>query len=1551
MTRALLTLLSVGAAALVLSASAGATFDLHSTTRTVASVGDCNANGVADVNEPAWANRDDDADGICNGVDTCPYEADAANDAADCTMRAITVPEDPNDPSVPHPTYAGALITVEGIARYGGNQFMWDFGDGSQPTAWTAIANPFDLGVRHAYTGAVGTTYVATLSVRSSTDPTVVATATYPVRIEQASDLSDPAQLAVRAAMADDAALWYLHTHASRGTFGDGAPGYQQPYETPSGAAIDTTCVVLDAYETHGSLAGGDWDTDPYVEDARRSLALLLYDSAAASIGQQGLGNPDTNGNGLGVLLGATDDTYRNGVCTLALADSGSPDRVASTGPANVYGRSFADIEQDAVDWLAFGQIDSAGVYEGGWGYSANSSYAEDESDRWPMLAMDAAARELHAVIPPFVRAQVPYFLAASHNTAPTTDNGAWGWNTPAEYDSAGFTAAGILAHAFLGDSSHHPDVLRGVGYLYRHWNDGPATSNIFGNLGDSDAMWTVSRALRTEGLTRITNYDYSTGAQTSDSFDWYGTPAGQTQTGYATYLLTHQAVDGSWTDAVLNVHTGSVLNSTALDEMTLSAGNPVQSASSTPTANAGGPYTGGPGSTITLDGTASFDPDGSGLSYRWDLDQDGQYDDSSSATPSFTIPSGAAAGTIYTVCLEVANATATSSASCSSVKVVVQQQPPVCRILAPSVVQRNTGGVMTITVDGSPSYDVNGNPLTYLWTSSGPPITDPTAAVASHTANFAGAGADEKWTDSLTVSNGFLTSSCSATVDVVDDLFPQLTAPANAVFEAGPDTTAQVDGWLASATASDPAAAPSDPVPLANDFVPNAGIGGVGVGNTVRVTWTATNPYNSSLESQRSATVTVVDTTPPALALPHDFTAPSATVTYTATASDFVDGAVPVTCTPASGSVFPAGATTVGCSAVDSHGNEATGSFVVTVADATPPVITPDVSGTLGKNGWYTSDVAVDWSVADPESTVTSQTGCAATTVTADTNGTAFACTATSAGGTNSQTVTILRDTTSPAITSKLTPKPNAAGWNDSDVTLSFDCSDAGSGVDTCPTPVVLGEGLGQRATGTATDKAGNYQTLDVAGINVDETPPTLVGTPTTAPNANGWYRGNVTIHWTCDDALSGIVTGTCPADSTITGSGTNLRATAHVADAAGNVTSADSAAVDIDRTAPMTSASAPSGWSNAGVTVTLAATDNLSGVDTTYWSLDGGATQTGDSVSIADDGAHTLAYWSVDKAGNVEPEHTISVLIDQTAPTITHSLAPLPNGAGWNNSPVTVGFQCDDAISGIAFCTPDVALVTEGRLIPAKGTAKDNAGNTATDTASVSIDETRPSISAAPDRAPNANGWYAADVLVSFTCGDALSGVATCPAPVTVHEGKAQSAAGAAFDVAGNTATATLAGLNVDETAPLVSFTGGGTYTVDQTVDVGCTPTDALSGVASSTCAAATLHAPASSFGLGTTTLSATATDDAGNVGTGSVTFTVGVTCASLESLIGQWVSVPDVVSGLDAKVDAVCAAPTGTAKNGKLGAFDNQVAAQAGKSVTQPRATLLEQYAAAL
>jgi hypothetical protein len=54
--------------------------------------------------------------------------------------------------------------------------------------------------------------------------------------------------------------------------------------------------------------------------------------------------------------------------------------------------------------------------------------------------------------------------------------------------------------------------------------------------------------------------------------------------------------------------------------------------------------------------------------------------------------------------------------------------------------------------------------------------------------------------------------------------------------------------------------------------------------------------------------------------------------VTYTVNAVDAVDGSVPVSCQPASGSRFKIGRTLVRCSATDNSANTQTATFTVIV-------------------------------------------------------------------------------------------------------------------------------------------------------------------------------------------------------------------------------------------------------------------------------------------------------------------------------------------------------------------------------------------------------------------------------------------------------------------------------------------------------------------------------------------------------------------------------------------------------------------------------------------
>lgn len=190
----------------------------------------------------------------------------------------------------------------------------------------------------------------------------------------------------------------------------------------------------------------------------------------------------------------------------------------------------------------------------------------------------------------------------------------------------------------------------------------------------------------------------------------------------------------------------------------------------------------------------------------------------------------------------------------------------------------------------------------------------------------------------------------------------------------------------------------------------------------------------------------------------------------------------------------------------------------------STPPVISSSVTGTLGLDNWYTSTPAVSWTVADPESPITSSSGCDPATI-AETVGTTRTCTAISGGGTSTGTVTVKVDPTAPTISAVATPPANANGWNTSDVTVAFACSDQTSGLAPGSPPTsktVSAEGSAQLVSGACTDNAGNSASTSVS-VSIDKTAPTI----SIASPAPGFIvaRGEAqTVNFTCADLVSGI-------------------------------------------------------------------------------------------------------------------------------------------------------------------------------------------------------------------------------------------------------------------------------------------------------------------------------------------------------------------------------------------------------------------------------------------
>src|SRR4051794_36681827 len=590
---------------------------------------------------------------------------------------------------------------------------------------------------------------------------------------------------------------------------------------------------------------------------------------------------------------------------------------------------------------------------------------------------------------------------------------------------------------------------------------------------------------------------------------------------------------------------------------------------------------------------------------------------------------------------------------------------------------------------------------------------------------------------------------------------------------------------------------------------------------------------------------------------------------------------------------------------------------------DNTAPTATGAVSPAPNGAGWNKGDVTVTWTGADTGGSGVKSVTPATDTVTADGTVTKTATVTDNVGNTaTSAPVTVKLDKTAPTITGSRTPAANANGWNNTDVTVTFAPADATSGVKSSSAPTTLStSAANQSVTGTVTDNADNAASTTVGGINIDKVAPALSGRPTTNPNAAGWYNGDVTVAWTAADALSGTSN---PANSTITGEGTTLTASATATDKAGNPTNAQSAAVKIDRTAPNTTVTAPPAWNKTDVTLTLVPNDGLSGVDKTFYQLDGGTQTAGTSVPVTAEGNHTLKFWSTDAAGNTEAAHTVSFGIDKTSPTIGHTQSPAANADGWNNENVTVTFTCSDALSGVASCTGPETVTTEGRAQAVTGTVKDNAGNTATDPAAVSIDKTKPVIKVDALPAPNANGWYGDDVTATYTASDALSGIKTQDKAHTFGEGAAQTDTATATDAAGNSASVITPVVNVDKNAPTITGkvvgtpNGKGWFTGDVTVHWTCD--DNLSGVV--TC-------PADSVVKGEgsdLSASASVTDKAGHTASATVEgIKVDRTApaTSATGVAGGWVNAPvtvglhgtDNLSDVDSTYYAVDEATTPT------------------------------------
>ncbi|KAF0108814.1 MAG: hypothetical protein FD146_700 [Anaerolineaceae bacterium] len=375
----------------------------------------------------------------------------------------------------------------------------------------------------------------------------------------------------------------------------------------------------------------------------------------------------------------------------------------------------------------------------------------------------------------------------------------------------------------------------------------------------------------------------------------------------------------------------------------------------------------------------------------------------------------------------------------------------------------------------------------------------------------------------------------------------------------------------------------------------------------------------------------------------------------------------------------------------------------------------------------------------------------------------------------------------------------------------MTWTCTDATSLVNTASSSLsqsVFAEGTNQSATGTCADNAGNTSANIQTGINIDKTDPSASGAPSRSPDYNGWYNDPLNIIFTGADDRSGIASCS-PAIPYSGPDGTNIVAgSGSCTDQAGNSSATVAAsAFDYDATSPtaVVSASAPNhgDWYNQPLTVSFTWSDNLSGVGAPCTTSQNYSGPDGSSVPV--NGACT------DNAGNPAAA-SLAIKYDATAPVSVNG-APdrAPDKNDWYNHAVNVAFAGNDSTSGIDTCSAILYIGPDTTGTSVNGSCADLAGNTSTAVASSTFkyDTTRP-IATGSVAPPNEYGWYNADVTVTFSGSDDLSGIDTCTDPVVIStEGREQSEVGFCKDMAGNiSSVVSVLHINIDKTPPVITF-----------------------------------------------------------------------------------------------------------------------------------------------
>lgn len=406
---------------------------------------------------------------------------------------------------------------------------------------------------------------------------------------------------------------------------------------------------------------------------------------------------------------------------------------------------------------------------------------------------------------------------------------------------------------------------------------------------------------------------------------------------------------------------------------------------------------------------------------------------------------------------------------------------------------------------------------------------------------------------------------------------------------------------------------------------------------------------------------------------------------------------------------------------------------------DGTRPVITSSLTGTLGQNGWYTSNVGVSFTVSEPDSRLATG-NCGAATISQDTPGTTITCVAVSEGGEASTSVTFKRDATPPVAT-VLTPA-NGGSTNQRRPFLSVNASEAATltttvGASTSCTAAGDAGTLGCTASSdlpvgvnvvsyALVDQAGNASAPVTSTFTIDLVAP---GAPAfTAPTPGQRVRalsfsGTAEANATVRVFEGGTLVCTTTADATgawsctaVSGAERTVIVTAEAEDGATNVsTRSPSLTVTLDLTAPAAPlVTMPQGGSQLSVARPTVTGTCEAGAHVSVF-VDGSVapdcevdapagTFSCQLTTALGNGPHSVAARARDSAGNDSaPSNTVSFTVSTTVPAAPVITLP---------APMSVIRDARPTFTGTATAALVVRVFLDGAMQPGCSATADAAG-----------------------------------------------------------------------------------------------------------------------------------------------------------------------------------------------------------------------------------------------